>query len=145
MHAAERHTDGKSVSVTERLYSPGTAETTKSGTLMRPKGSAAAVVRPVSRATDGFLPTVAGIVARSTVACRGATPMGGRVDTPANNQRLIILVQHVTRSQICMWPCKLGKAFTRTVLPQPASVQCSGLKHLKTWSACPYIIKNTAN
>ena len=58
--------------------------------MIRPEASAVAVVRPVSRATDGLSPAMAGTVARFTVACRGATPVGGSVDAPAYNHRLAL-------------------------------------------------------
>lgn len=89
----ERRTRGKSVKVTERLYSPGTAETTKSGTMIRPKASALPVVPAVNRAStneDGPPPTTGESAAILTTAFKGVTSMGESVETPTgNNQRLL--------------------------------------------------------
>ena len=49
MHEARGHTNGKSVSVTERIISPGSATITKSETSMSPVLSDVPVVCPVSR------------------------------------------------------------------------------------------------
>ena len=72
-HAAERDTRGKSVNVIERLYIPGTAETTKSSTVMRPAGSALPVVPPVNRALGGLSPMLEGKAEMFTVAFKGVT------------------------------------------------------------------------